>query len=960
MSFPHFFRKSPLHHKRGRQTKPARAPLFLEHLEHRITPDVTLNNGHLLVNGDSVGGNIIFVDVNGIGGVLVELNHKDFSFSPGEVSSIEVNAGGGNDYVEVDGTLFGVPLSISSTGVDGDWILLGGDLFATTGINGNLGLLKGPIAINGNGRDMVYVGDELNPFDDAYTITDTFVGRVGFGGLTYSGLATLSLSGGSGGSSYTVESTEVGTRYYLNSGAGKDTFNVGTGNLDTIQGPVFVANHGGSSDHSDAVILDDEANPFGHTYRNETNDELGRIYLNLVRDGELKCAVYQDRITATINAGAGDDIFDVRTTTENGFPILFSPLTFHAGAGSNVLSLDDRNSTLAGSYEVTSTEVDASGVPFISYSEMSAVTVSGTNNASTFFIPSVINGCSIILNTGRGVNKVIVGDVFDGLNAIRGPVSVFGVPVGFTSVTLDDVPSSSARDFVIQNSRVLTNLGTVNYSGIDKLILDTGRGDNSITILGTPADLAVTINAGTGSDDVRAGGSLIGDVSAILGPLTVNGGNHTTLAVLDQSTSTPQAYTLTDTTVTRSGEFTATYANLHSLAVQGGSGENHFVVTGAPANMLVTLNGGDGSNTLSGPDGGPHVTTFAITGPGSGRIGKDISFTGMHDLVGSNGFDAFRFFPGGDIAGTISGGGGDDELDYSALDEPITINLQTFAAPHINGGGAGGFSSIRGLVGGMSLADTLIGPDSDTGWIISGANFGRVEPSDHIFGSFENLVGGAGVDVFNFTASGSLAGGLDGGGAPLHKGNWLAYEPIMSATVNLHIGGATGVAGGAAGVVTNIQNVHGGNGGNTLIGDDQGNILIGGTGVDIIIGGTGPSILIGDLGADNVTARSGGDILIGDATNFDGLFASDENALMAILAEWQSADSYATRFHDINTGTGGGLNGTSKLQFGTTVKDDGAADTVTGADSAVAFNWFFQGAADILFNVKDGEHINNK
>ena len=73
--------------------------------------------------------------------------------------------------------------------------------------------------------------------------------------------------------------------------------------------------------------------------------------------------------------------------------------------------------------------------------------------------------------------------------------------------------------------------------------------------------------------------------------------------------------------------------------------------------------------------------------------------------------------------------------------------------------------------------------------------------------------------------------------------------------------------GGAAGAVTNIQDVHAGNGGSSLTGDSQGNILVGGAGADTITGGTGRSLLIGDQGADQITggSTSGGDILIGGA-----------------------------------------------------------------------------------------------
>jgi hypothetical protein len=65
---------------------------------------------------------------------------------------------------------------------------------------------------------------------------------------------------------------------------------------------------------------------------------------------------------------------------------------------------------------------------------------------------------------------------------------------------------------------------------------------------------------------------------------------------------------------------------------------------------------------------------------------------------------------------------------------------------------------------------------------------------------------------------------------------------------------------------------------------------------------------------------------------------ANEAALMSILAEWQSADSDSTRFTDINTGTGRGLNSTNQLNYGTTVLDNGKVNTLT-AQAGAAVPW---------------------
>ena len=223
------------------------------------------------------------------------------------------------------------------------------------------------------------------------------------------------------------------------------------------------------------------------------------------------------------------------------------------------------------------------------------------------------------------------------------------------------------------------------------------------------------------------------------------------------------------------------------------------------------------------------------------------------------------------------------------------------------------------------------------------------------------------MDVFKFGNLGTELS-IAGGAAPAHQGNWLDYSgDSIAVKVNLTTGAATNVNGGAAGAVSGIADVHGGAGGSTLTGNAQGNILIGGIGTNTIAGGSGRSLLIGEKGASTITGGSaassgGGDILIGGYTNYDLMTAANEVALMSILAEWQSADSPGTRFTDINTGTGGGLNGTNKLNWGTTVFDNGQVNTLTAQPAPVAVDWFFANEAvghTKVVNRKAGDHTNN-
>ena len=116
-------------------------------------------------------------------------------------------------------------------------------------------------------------------------------------------------------------------------------------------------------------------------------------------------------------------------------------------------------------------------------------------------------------------------------------------------------------------------------------------------------------------------------------------------------------------------------------------------------------------------------------------------------------------------------------------------------------------------------------------------------------------------------------------------------------------------------------------------------VASGGDGNDILLGGPGRSILIGGAGSDILYGGGGEDLLVGGTTDFD----NNASALLAILAEWNSANSLKERIRNIVNGSGtlgGGLNGTYYLTDGPggTVHDDGAIDVLIGGAGT---DWLF-------------------
>jgi hypothetical protein len=950
----------------GRRPERHRARLAVEMLESRITPTVTLTpNGHLVVAGDDGSGggqshndDQIIMFTNVAGGVVADLNGQPFGYKPGQVTSTEVDPGGGNNTVELLATPAFVPITVncnnhSPTGSDS--VVVG---------NGDLNALQGQITVNiGTEAALpsVQVQDQNNTGHDTYTITQSTISRPGWAGLSFSTtLLNLTLQGESGGNTYLIDGTplipgSIFGYFDLIGGPGINTFDVGDGNLDSIQTSVSIS----STNSQDNVVVNDESASAGHAYY--VAGYGGSVHVN--RDDQFMDIVQASPNNSITLVGAGNDNFTVRP--ENGRP---GRLQLFPLGGQNTLVVDDSDTIIdqcaVDQSKITQTD-EAGATMEVDYNSVfQSVTVNGSHgNGGSFDVNSVAPGVAVTINprASFGDTFVDVGNSTDGLGDIKGRLSVAATGTEPLTLTLHDHASTIGRQFVVTNQRVSFGTSQVSYSGITNLQLDGSAGGNNFAVLSTALGVTTTINAGPLGDAIEAGQGTFSTVDNCLGPLVINGQRGTTVTVADQGAHDPETYTLSTAssgeTLSRSNGLVVTCNFIRSLTVNGGLGGDDFVDQAIPTSLVTTFNGGSGLNSLGATEGFGHLTGWHITGPGDGRVGTRLFFTGMHDLVGTGAFNDFEFLAGGSIAGTIAGAGGQgNTLGYGNESGPVTVDVQTGAAPQINGGAAGGFRGITNFQGSTAPANKLIGPDANTTWTISNANSGAwiTGGRNFEFGRFPNLVGGSGLDVFAFTVGGSLSGTLDGGTAPLHEGNWLNYSALTTpVTVNLQTGKATGVAG----AVANIQNVHGGNGGNTLTGDAQGNILIGGAGNNVITGGTGASILIGDAGAGTITGGSGGDILIGGSTVYDPMNVPDEAALMNILAEWQSSDSYATRFSDINTGTGGGLNGTARLN-GTTVLKNNKVDVLTAA-ALPGLDWFFQGPGDILHHVEPGEHVSN-
>lgn len=281
----------------------------------------------------------------------------------------------------------------------------------------------------------------------------------------------------------------------------------------------------------------------------------------------------------------------------------------------------------------------------------------------------------------------------------------------------------------------------------------------------------------------------------------------------------------------------------------GGAGADRL--TGGP--LADQLNGGPGADTIDGGDGNDTLDGGSGDDTINGGDGNDALSGGPGPVAGSSDNDS------------LNGGDGEDTAFY-VRSANVTVSLDDAAGDGQAGESDNVHSDVEDLKSG-SGQDTLIGNDGRN--VLDGGD-----------GS-DNLIGLGGNDVLADSGTDAGADHLDGG----------AGDDLLSAgrgpdtyvggdgedTVTDYAGRAFGVKvtlddvadDGAPGegdnVRSDVEDVIGSSGADTLIGNAADNQLDGGAGDDTIAGGDGNDGLDGGPGRDTLDGGSGQDDLVGGA-----------------------------------------------------------------------------------------------
>src|SRR6185436_6696481 len=266
------------------------------------------------------------------------------------------------------------------------------------------------------------------------------------------------------------------------------------------------------------------------------------------------------------------------------------------------------------------------------------------------------------------------------------------------------------------------------------------------------------------------------------GTLDGAGGSDTVVAVNDVAT-----IDLADTSLARAGSGTLTLSSIEVANLTGGGSANSFTVSGWTG--TGTLDGAGGSDTVAATN---DVANFTLTDTTLDRTGTgQLTLTSIEvaNLTGGGSANSFTV-SGWTGSASITGGGGSDTLVG-----PNTTNTWTISGADdgsINGTIT--FTDIANLTSftGDNTADTLIGTNANTTWTINGTNDGSLS-TGQTFTDIPNLTGGTLNDSF-VLSGGSLDGAVNGG---LGANTLTAGNVANTWTINgANTGTVTGVTGG--------------------------------------------------------------------------------------------------------------------------------------------------------------------
>ena len=661
----------------GDRDQVALSPILhnLDDIQSPVKFDGTFGDDSLFVHDEANAGNLTYT---------LDTDGQRLQRSAGSTTlTIQLN---GVNHLSVFGGQGANSYNVESTESGLDATFIGGPgsgsfrISPTSGrLDDTLHGIRGPVTvIGGQGTDSLELNDANNPHDSTYSINDALI-TMGAARVKQSGIEFLTVSGGSGGDTYNVESVDATTTVSLKGGAGADTFNVTpTSERLTDVAGLLAVDGGGGSDRLTVLDRAAAAVPASFSLASLSLSRNGKTHVShagieeLVLFGNDQPNTYDvesvdPATTVRLFGGAGDDQFRLTPMSRNLNGIQGGDTLIGGNGFDTVTALDDAN-TAGATYKL-----DA---PFLSRNNKGVVDVNGGmdelvvfagNKANTFNIEHTAPDVLVKLFGGAGDDNYVLAPISRNLNGIQGGVTLIGGN-GFDKVVADDSANPLAAAFKLDAPFLSrNNKGVVDVNGgMDELDVFAGNGSNTFDVERTSADFAVSLFGGAGADtfNVRATagplniqggagsdtvnvGNRSNTIDNIHGAVNVDGGTAgiDSLTVNDQGSITPHVYLQTANSISRDGAATIGFFNIDKFTLNKGVVKGNaprakglafsktiklgqlatlsgrLVDQDAKDNLTLTVDWGDGSAPQqSQPDRKPFALKHRFTAAGAHTV----------------------------------------------------------------------------------------------------------------------------------------------------------------------------------------------------------------------------------------------------------------------------------------------------------------------------------------------------
>ncbi len=566
----------------------------------------------------------------------------------------------------------------------------------------------------------------------------------------------FSLTTGSNADSITISDSNDGSVTQVHSGGSPDTVSVSSTGDNAL---LFI--DGGAA--QDMITIDATGSGASSGVQILGGDDGDTIHVEILNAAVLRVEgedgddhISLGTLSASSNTelfgGNGNDTFDLEQVA--------SPVDIHGGANlaqvatvsvsargqsaslgwtlGDRLNIDDTTTTSEETFALTSTALTRTGWGAVTFDTLEQLHLDTSATASAnVAVTSMAAGLSTWINTGAVSDDIDIsttaGNAILTVNAGGGNDTIdvgttadtslvfLNGDAGEDAVTVLDTGSGSSNGLQISGGDDADQLTVQNFDGFT-LHVDGDGGDDTLEITAAAAGSHTEVLGGTGND--------VFNVGLVSGSLTISGEDHEStstaydifatggtaslsmtdgdlLNILDAGHASTSTYTLTPTTVTRSGAGTIDYNTIERLELQTSATESSDIdISNTSASVVTTIVSGAAADTIDVTTTGANSVLVVRAGAAADTLQvQNTHSSSLTYLHGEDGADAIMVVDsgaGGANGLQISGGANDDEIEVQNFNGlPLLIT------------GDGGNDQISLLAAATGSAPDFLGGDGN-------------------------------------------------------------------------------------------------------------------------------------------------------------------------------------------------------------------------------------------------------